>query len=412
MKAERDPKTGKWLIQYRYKDWTGRNVKSTKRGFKTKREAEEWLRAFLLKQTRSFDMKFSDFVIIYMDDMKNRLREHTLINKRYVIEDKLIPYFGERRMNEITVADVRTWQNHLIQQGYAPTYLRTIHNHLSTIFNFAVRYYNLQENPCAKAGCIGKNHAEEMKIWTKEEFQKFSDCLMDKRLSWLSFQILFWTGMRIGELLALTFDDVDLIARTITINKSYQRLHGEDAITPPKTPKSNRVISIPPFLAEDIQDYIQSLYVYETDDRLLPVTKNFLESEMRRGVKLGGVKKIRIHDTRHSHASLLIELGFSPKEIAERLGHENVETTLNTYSHLYPNRQERLANRLDSYYRENMTEDKENANDTLQRPLPSTEQNGKLLDVAGRISEPAGTGEDHGTGEERIHDPGVTGTPD
>ena len=411
MKAERDPKTGKWLIQYRYKDWTGKNRKSTKRGFKTKREAEEWLRAFLLKQTRSFDMKFSDFVVIYMDDMKNRLREHTLINKRYVIEDKLLPYFGERRMNEITVADVRTWQNLLMQQGYAPTYLRTIHNHLSTIFNFAVRYYNLQENPCAKAGCIGKNHAEEMKIWTKEEFQKFSDCLMAKRLSWLSFQILFWTGMRIGELLALTFDDVDLTARTITINKSYQRLKGRDIITPPKTPKSNRIISIPPFLAEDIQDYMKSLYDFRMDDRLLPVTKNFLENEMRRGVKLSGAKKIRIHDTRHSHASLLIELGFTPKEIAERLGHENVETTLNTYSHLYPDRQERLANRLDTYYREGMTDNKEDTNDPLQRSLPGSEQNSKLLDVTGRVSEPASAGEDHGLGEERIHDPSVTGTP-
>ena len=410
MKAERDPKTGKWLIQYRYKDWTGRNVKSTKRGFKTKREAEEWLRAFMLKQNRSFDMKFADFVIIYMDDMKNRLREHTLINRRYVIEDKLLPYFGERRMNEINVADVRTWQNQLIQHGYAPTYLRTIHNHLSTIFNFAVRYYNLQENPCAKAGCIGKNHADEMQIWTKEEYQRFSDCLMDKRLSWLSFQILFWTGMRIGELLALTFADVDLTARTITINKSYQRLKGRDIITPPKTPKSNRVISIPPFLAEDIQDYIKSLYDFRMDDRLLPVTKNFLENEMRRGIKLSGVKKIRIHDTRHSHASLLIELGFTPKEIAERLGHENVETTLNTYSHLYPDKQERLANRLDTYYREGMTDNKEDTDDPLQRSLQSSEQNSELLDVTRRVSEPAGAGEDHGLGEERIHDPGVTGT--
>lgn len=259
MKAERDPKTGKWLIQYRYKDWTGKNVKSTKRGFKTKREAEEWLRAFLLKQTRSFDMKFADFVIIYMDDMKNRLREHTLINRRYMIENKLLPYFGERRMNEITVADVRTWQNQLIQQGYAQTYLRTVNNCLSTIFNFAVRYYDLPGNPVAKAGCIGKNHADEMQIWTKEEYQRFSDCLMDKRLSWLSFQLLFWTGMRIGELLALTFADIDLTARTITISKSYQRLKGRDIITPPKTPKSNRTISIPSFLADDIQDYMQSL---------------------------------------------------------------------------------------------------------------------------------------------------------
>ena len=251
---------------------------------------------------------------------------------------------------------------------------------------------------------------EQLITMSEEEYQKFSDCLMDKRTSWLSFQILFWTGMRIGELLALTFADVDLTARTITINKSYQRLKGRDIITPPKTPKSNRVISIPPFLAEDIQDYIKSLYDFRMDDRLLPVTKNFLENEMRRGVKLSGVKKIRIHDTRHSHASLLIELGFTPKEIAERLGHENVETTLNTYSHLYPDKQERLANRLDTYYREGMTDNKEDTDDPLQRSLQSSEQNSELLDVTGRVSEPAGAGEDHRLGEERIHDPSVTGT--
>ena len=324
-----------------------------------------------------------------------------------MIENKLLPYFGERRMNEITVADVRTWQNQLIQQGYAQTYLRTVNNCLSTIFNFAVCYYDLPGNPVAKAGCIGKNHADEMQIWTKEEYQRFSDCLMDKRLSWLSFQLLFWTGMRIGELLALTFADIDLKARKITINKSYQRLKGRDIITPPKTPKSNRTISIPAFLAEDIQDYMQSLYDYQMDDRLLPVSKHYLESEMQRGIKLSGVKKIRIHDTRHSHASLLIELGFTPKEIAERLGHENVQTTLNTYSHLYPDRQERLASRLDSFYRKDGTDEKEKTDDALCGLQSEAEQNSELLDVAGRVSESVGTGEDHGDGEERIHDPGT-----
>lgn len=275
-----------------------------------------------------------------------------------------------------------------------------------------MRYYDLESNPCAKAGCIGKNKADEMQIWTKEEFQHFADCLMDKRLSWLSFQILFWTGMRIGELLALTFEDIDLIARTININKSYQRLKGRDIVTPPKTPKSIRVISIPPFLAEDIQDYLDSLYDYDPQARLLPVTKNFLEREMQRGVKLSGVKKIRIHDTRHSHASLLIELGFSPKEIAERLGHENVETTLNTYSHLYPDRQERLATRLDAFYKEGIQEHKEDDDGTVHGSQQGAEQDGELLDVAGRVSKPAGTGEDYGAGEERVHDPGAAGTSD
>ena len=102
---------------------------------------------------------------------------------------------------------------------------------------------------------MGKAKADEMEIWTKDEFQQFADCLMDKRISWLAFQILFWTGIRIGELLALTFGDVDLDGKVITISKSYQRLKGKDVITPPKTPKSNRRVNIPQFLADDIRDY-------------------------------------------------------------------------------------------------------------------------------------------------------------
>lgn len=247
MTTEKNPKTGKWLIQYRYKDWTGKNRKSTKRGFKTKREAEEWYRDFLMKQSQSCDMKFKDFTELYAEDMKHRLCEHTMINKMYVIRNKLIPYFGEKRINEITAADIRVWQNQLIQQGYKPTYLKSINNQLSAIFNYAVKYYELKDNPCRKAGSMGKAKADEMEIWTKDEFQQFADCLMDKRISWLAFQILFWTGIRIGELLALTFGDVDLDGKVITINKSYQRLKGKDVITPPKTPKSNRRVNIPQF---------------------------------------------------------------------------------------------------------------------------------------------------------------------
>ena len=222
----------------------------------------------------------------------------------------------------------------------------------TAVFNYAVRYYDLSSNPCTKAGSIGKNKAERMDFWTKEEFEKFSDAIMDKRYSYMAFMILFWTGMRMGELLALTIADVDLDDRKITISKSYQRICGKDIITPPKTPKSNRVISIPIFLVEEIKDYIASLYDAQKTDRLLPITKYYLEHEMQRGVKLSGVKRIRIHDARHSHASHLIHLGFTPLEIADRLGHEKVETTLNTYAHLYPEKQSKLADRLDEEYRE------------------------------------------------------------
>ena len=342
------------MIQYRYTDWQGKRRKSTKRGFATKREAEEWLRNFLITQKADFDMKFADFWKMYCADMETRLREHTMRTKKYIVELKILPYFGNKRVNDITAADIRQWQNELIKMGYSPTYLKTINNQLSAIFNYAVRYYDLKSNPCAKAGSMGKSKAEEMDFWTGEEFRRFIDSVMNKRLSYMAFMTLYWTGMRLGELLALNPKDVDLEKRTISITKSYQRLGKKDVVTPPKTSKSKRVITIPEFLAADIKDYMDSLYDLQEDDRLFPITKYYLEHEMQRGIKESGVKRIRVHDLRHSHASMLIELGFSPLEIANRLGHEKVETTLNTYAHLYPNKQTKLAERLDSEYREDL----------------------------------------------------------
>lgn len=351
MKAEKDPKTGKWLIQYRYTDWQGNRKKSTKRGFNTKREAEEWLRNFLVTQQCDFDMKFEDFLKLYYIDMESRLREHTMRTKKYIIDLKLLPYFGKLSVSAITPADIRKWQNTLIKQGYSPTYLKTINNQLNAVFNYAVKYYDLKSNPCSKAGSMGKSNAEEMKFWTKQEFMQFIDCVMDKQHSYIAFMTLYWTGMRIGELLALTPKDIDFEKRTISISKSYQRIDRRDVITSPKTPKSKRVISIPEFLAIDLQDYIGSIYGIEENDRLFPVTKYFLEHEMQRGIKASGVKRIRLHDLRHSHASLLIEMGFTPLAIAERLGHERIETTMNTYAHLYPNKQNQLADQLDAEYK-------------------------------------------------------------
>ena len=199
MKAEKDKKTGKWLIQYRYTDWQGKRRKSTKRGFATKREAEEWLRNFLITQKADFDMKFADFWKMYCADMETRLREHTMRTKKYIVELKILPYFGNKRVNDITAADIRQWQNELIKMGYSPTYLKTINNQLSAIFNYAVRYYDLKSNPCAKAGSMGKSKAEEMDFWTGEEFRRFIDSVMNKRLSYMAFMTLYWTGMRLGD---------------------------------------------------------------------------------------------------------------------------------------------------------------------------------------------------------------------
>lgn len=144
-------------------------------------------------------MKFEDFWKMYCADMETRLREHTMRTKKYIVELKILPYFGDKRVNDITAADIRQWQNELIKMGYSPTYLKTINNQLSAIFNYAVRYYDLKSNPCVKAGSMGKSKAEEMDFWTGEEFRKFIDSVMNKRLSYMAFMTLYWTGMRMGD---------------------------------------------------------------------------------------------------------------------------------------------------------------------------------------------------------------------
>lgn len=351
MKAQKDTSTGKWKIQYRYTTWDGKVQKSTKRGFQTKREAEEWLREFLQTKQADLNMRFEEFLKLYYADMETRLREHTMKTKRYIIDLKILPYFKDKKMNDIKPNDIREWQNDLIKQGYAETYLKTINNQINAIFNFAVRYYELKSNPCTKAGSMGKSNADEMDFYTKDEFMQFIDHVMDKQISYMAFSVLYWTGMRIGELLALNASDIDFEKNTISINKSYQRLNKRDVITEPKTPKSKRIVSIPKFLAVDLMDYIQSLYGVSGRERIFPVTKSYLTNEMKRGVKNSGVKKIRLHDLRHSHASLLVEMGFSALAIAERLGHERLETTMNTYSHLFPHKQQQIANKLDDEYK-------------------------------------------------------------
>ena len=268
MKAEKDKKTGKWLIQYRYTDWQGKRRKSTKRGFATKREAEEWLRNFLITQKADFDMKFEDFWKMYCADMETRLREHTMRTKKYIVELKILPYFGNKRVNDITAADIRQWHNELIKMGYSPTYLKTINNQLSAIFNYAIRYYDLKSNPCAKDGSMGKSKAEEMDFWTGEEFRKFIDSVMNKRISYMAFMALYWTGLRLGELLALERGDFNNPDRKWTINKYYQHLQGEDYITSPKTEKSNLVIELLEFPCREMEDYFGMLYKCDEHTRL------------------------------------------------------------------------------------------------------------------------------------------------
>ena len=220
-----------------------------------------------------------------------------------------------------------------------------MNNLLVATLNFALKFYNLKENPCHLAGSMGKRKRNKITFWTKEEYFKFI-ALVDDITKYTMFQTLYYTGMRIGELLALTYNDLDLDNGIIRINKTVNFKGGKVNVTSPKTPKSNREITIPQLLVKDLSNYIERIYGYKMTDRVFPYTKAILYKELKKKSEQAGLKKIRVHDFRHSHASLLIDMGINPLLISERLGHERVETTLNTYSHLYPSRADELAEKL------------------------------------------------------------------
>ena len=348
MPTYKDNKTGLWYCKFVYTDWTGTKKQKKKMGFKFQKEAKQFEAEFLSKAYAFCDMRFSSLVDLYMEDSKPRLKPTTYANKQFLIGAHILPYFKDTPINKITATSIRQWQTSLISDsaGYSETYLKTVHNQISAIFNFACKYYRFPENPARICGTMGKKNADCMLFWTVDEFKSFETAISDKIVSRTIFNLLFWSGMRSGEMLALTLDDFDFEANTVSINKNLARLNNEDLILEPKTPRSKRKVTLPTFVCDLIKTYADKLVDYTPKDRLFCVSKYYLKREMDRGCKIIGVKVIRIHDLRHSHASLLIELGFSPLLISERLGHEDIKTTLQTYSHLYPNKQGEVAQKL------------------------------------------------------------------
>ena len=307
MPAYKNKDNGTWYVMTQYTNWKGERKPKCKRGFDTKREAQEWEHTFRQQNSGDLDMPFSAFVEIYCREQKPRLKESTWQTKENIIQQKILPYFENYKINEITTKDVRAWQNEMLayrneeNKPYSSSYLKTLHNQLSAIFNYAVRFYDLRSNPAAKAGNMGSEERKEMLFWTKEEYQKFSEVMMDKPISYYAFQMLYWTGIREGELLALTPADFDFEKGTVKISKTYQRIKGEDMITSPKTKKSNRTVQMPDFLCTEMQEFFDMQYGLKRKDRIFNITKSYLHHEMDRGSKAAGVKRIRIHDLRHPY---------------------------------------------------------------------------------------------------------------
>jgi len=199
MSAYKDKTQGTWYVSFRYIDWTGKKTQKLKRGFKTKKEALNFEKEFIRKTAADMKMEMNSFIQVYFEDKKNELKENSVRNKQHMMNKHIVPYFGTRKMNEITPAEIIQWQNTIQEKGYSKTYERMIQNQLNALFNHAQKIYNLKENPCKKVKKMGKSDANKLEFWTKAEYDRFIAGIEPGSEDYLIFEILFWTGIREGD---------------------------------------------------------------------------------------------------------------------------------------------------------------------------------------------------------------------
>ena len=198
MGVYKDDKTASWFCKFYFKDWQGDRHQTTKRGFKTKRDALRWQADFIAKENRSMHISFEAYVKIYFEDKKNKLKERTVYNKKYMIDKHILPYFKNKKVDEVTSSDIIQWQNAMEEKGYSQTYLRMVQNQLTALYTHAAKIYGLK-NPCVSVEKMGKSDADHIDFWTKEEYDRFISVVDKSDKYYVLFELLFWTGIRIGD---------------------------------------------------------------------------------------------------------------------------------------------------------------------------------------------------------------------
>ena len=347
----RDNKRNTWFAKFSYRDQSGKKKQKMKRGFLRKKDAAEYERQFRERFEGSTEMSFCALVRLYLEDRRINVKYSTYQNKLSRIERWLVPFFGERLIADITPGDVRWFYNHLREEKshrgkpMSSSYRFTLSADLSSVFNFAQRFYNLHENPCHKVGYAGKN-TRRLNFWTKEEFDCFIATFSHDDIYYVVFMVLYYTGLRKGELQALTSADIDFKAGVIHVTKTYNG-SGPERITVPKTECSIRDVTLPPTLLKVLRQFLRNGEHDETE-LLFPRGKSTFARQLKKHAVIAGVPVIKIHELRHSHASFLINLGCNVLLISQRLGHSDIKMTLNVYGHLFPSKQKELADKLES----------------------------------------------------------------
>ena len=355
----------KWMAKFNYTDSKTGNIQTEyKRGFDTKREAKDYEENFLenliaddeneeVPYERTFEDVFQEYL---MSHKREDIKESSLRTKYNIFEKHIFPTFRNVPVSEITDDDIAEWQAKMRSivmpngKHLSKAFLRTIQSQFNSIINYAHSKGYLKMNPLADIKNMGIKD-KRVEFWSKDEYEKFAYYAMKYPNYYYAFEVLYWCGLREGEMLALTLNDINLEEGIINVNKTYQRVGRRDVISTPKTPSSVRKVSMPAFLCDELREYISTLYEPEADRRIFQITKSTLTKNFKNLTREAGLKKITVHGLRHSHASLLISKKYDIFEVSKRIGHKSVKTTQDIYGHLFDEVQRTIANDLDNMRR-------------------------------------------------------------
>ena len=345
---------------------TGKRRRTSRRGIQTKKEAEQ---VYLYLKTQYFNHELSNqqdvsFVQLsenYFTLQQNKHKKIYQINQKYSFDKHILPYFIHAKLKKINYKDILAFQEHLMTKKLSNNSINKLIIILRKIFKLAVDEGVIQKNPCDKVPNL-RVEKQEMKFWTPDEVKTFLNAIQEnEQVHRVFFTTAYLTGARCGELLALQWKDIDFRNRTIRINKTLHNVRQESFIDTPKTRTSNRTIAINQQLKnvllqwkESQTELFDSMMLKQNGTSFLfqfkdtTPTRNQFTKKIATICKRCKLTPIRLHDFRHSHVALLIELGEDMTIIKERLGHSTITTTIDTYGHLFPNRQHKLADKLDT----------------------------------------------------------------
>ncbi|TFB14161.1 site-specific integrase [Filobacillus milosensis] len=318
---------------------------------------------------RESNDNFGDFVEKWFETSYTRsVEETTAESRRYLLNNHILTHFRHKSINEITTFDIDCFYADKLDEDYSPSYIRQMHNMLNKSFDQAVRWSLIKINPVMNAN-PPKIITKEKLTWSVEQVNLFRSLIINLNFE-MAYILTIFTGMRRGEVLGLKWEDVDLTKGKISIKRSLSFVKGKGLIfKAPKTAKSKRQISISDYLISLLkkQKYKQERQIkkdssYNENNLVVcseigkPVDPSNLLRQFSRLIKKAELPKISFHDLRHTHATILMQQGENPKVVSERLGHSRVGITLDLYSHVNDDLQERAAQKFE----ESLFKDKNN----------------------------------------------------